>query len=253
MRSQIEEQFSDFYEKWVMQNEEYLQQLLIASKDPLLSEQEQRSLISKLTAHHKGYYSAKWASAHEDVLAFFSPPWLSPLENAYSWMTGWKPSIVFRLIDSLSLHHRVQLSHGPNLRQLSDEQVKKIQELRNRIRLDEEKVERKMERQQVALADSGMVELARLASRVVDRGGGGGTESAAVQVEGLLESALKGLLSGLEKVMKSADCVRLKTLKGVLDVLTPLQCLELLVAISMLQVQLRKWGKKIKFPCCFQV
>ncbi|KAK6917697.1 Transcription factor TGA like domain [Dillenia turbinata] len=252
MRSQVEEKFSDFYEKWVFQDVDCLQQLLIASKDPLLHEQEQRALVSKLTAHHKGFYAEKWASAHEDVLAFFSPQWLSPLENAYTWMTGWKPSMVFRLIDSLSHHHRVP-SQGPSLRQLSDEQIKNIQELRNRIRLDEEKVEREMERQQVALADRGMVELARLASRVTVRDGGRGTESAAVRVEGLLESALKGLLTGLEKVMKSADCVRLKTFKGVLDVLTPLQCIQLLAAFSMRQVQLREWGKKIEFPCCFQV
>ena len=43
----------------------------------------------------------KWAGAHEDVLAFFSPAWLSPLENACLWVTGWKPSMVFQVIDRL--------------------------------------------------------------------------------------------------------------------------------------------------------
>ncbi|KAF2303131.1 hypothetical protein GH714_014047 [Hevea brasiliensis] len=36
------------------------------------------------------------------------------------------------------------------------------------------------------------------------------------------------------------DCVRLRTLKGVLDVLNPLQCAEFLAGISMLQIQLRQ-------------
>ncbi|KAF2303087.1 hypothetical protein GH714_013694 [Hevea brasiliensis] len=44
--------------------------------------------------------------------------------------------------------------------------------------------------------------------------------------------------------MKAVDCVRLKTLKGVLDVLSPLQCVEFLAGIGMLQILLRQWGKK---------
>lgn len=56
--------------------------------------------------------------------------------------------------------------------------------------------------------------------------------------------ALKGLLGGLEREMKAADCVRLKTLKGVLEVLNPLQCVDFLAAICMLQIRLRQLGKK---------
>ncbi|KAF2303111.1 hypothetical protein GH714_013859 [Hevea brasiliensis] len=37
---------------------------------------------------------------------------------------------------------------------------------------------------------------------------------------------------------------RLRTLKGVLDVLSPLQCVEFLAGIDMLQILLRQWGKK---------
>ncbi|KAF2303075.1 hypothetical protein GH714_013514 [Hevea brasiliensis] len=45
---------------------------------------------------------------------------------------------------------------------------------------------------------------------------------------------------GTEKVMKETDCVRLRTLNGVLDVLSPLQCVEFLAGIGMLQIQLRQ-------------
>lgn len=111
-----------------------------------------------------------------------------------------------------------------------------------------------MERQQVAMADRRMVELARLSSRVIGRGGSGGdggdevmvasTTTTAAQIDGLVEAALKNLLGGLERVMKMADCVRLKTLKGLLEVLSPMQCVDFLAAKSMVQIQLRKWGKK---------
>ncbi|KAJ9168696.1 hypothetical protein P3X46_020192, partial [Hevea brasiliensis] len=63
-------------------------------------------------------------------------------------------------------------------------------------------------------------------------------------VEGLVQVALKGVIAGLEKVIKAVDCVRLRTLKGVLDVLSPLLCVEFLAGIGMLQILLRQWGKK---------
>ncbi|PSS29054.1 Protein DOG1-like [Actinidia chinensis var. chinensis] len=93
-----------------------------------------------------------------------------------------------------------------------------------------------MERQQVAVADRTLVELARVATRVnrVD----------SEEVDGRVEGAVRGLLGGLERVMKMADCVRLKTLKGLLEVLTPVQCVGFLAAKSMLQLQMRRLGKR---------
>uniref|UniRef100_A0A3Q7FPT8 DOG1 domain-containing protein n=1 Tax=Solanum lycopersicum TaxID=4081 RepID=A0A3Q7FPT8_SOLLC len=44
----------------------------------------------------------------------------------------------------------------------------------------------------------------------------------------------------LERVMKMADCVRLKTLKGLLEILNPLQSVDFLAAISTIQIQMRK-------------
>ncbi|EXB38222.1 hypothetical protein L484_006321 [Morus notabilis] len=231
MKTKVEETFSDFFEKWVSQLEELLQQLVQVSKTTNNDSDQLQALVARVTTHVKAYYTAKWAAAHEDVLAFFSPVWLSPLENAYQWVTGWKPSTVFRLVESLR-----KSGSATTLRGLTEQQVKTVEKLRLKIRLEEEKVEREMERQQVAMADRRMVELARLASR-----GGGGGEAAE---EVLVEAALKGMFVGLERVMKAADCVRLKTLKGVLDELSPLQCVEFLAATCMLQLQLRQLGRK---------
>ncbi|KAF3452132.1 hypothetical protein FNV43_RR08229 [Rhamnella rubrinervis] len=230
--TKVEVSFSEFYDKWVCQLEQCLQQLLnLKLQAPPADPQ---ALVSTLTTHYKEYYTVKWAAAHDDVLAFFCPVWSSPLENAYSWVTDWKPSMMFQLIDSL----RKSRVHGASLEDMSEDQVKKIEELRVKIRLEEEKVEREMERQQVAIADRKMVELARLATRI--RNG-----DVVYQIEGLVEVALKRVLSGLERVVKAADCVRLKTLKCVLEVLRPWQCVDFLVATCMLQLQLRQWGKKL--------
>ncbi|KAE8674248.1 Leucine-rich repeat protein kinase family protein, putative isoform 1 [Hibiscus syriacus] len=232
MKSKVGERFSEFYDKWMCQLDVYLQQLLNVSKESTVStlvstEGDKQALVSKLTTHYKEYYTVKWAAAHEDVLAFYCPVWLSKLEDAYSWLTGWKPSTIFGLVESM----RRTREPGPGLAELTEEQVRKIEQLRVKIKLEEEKVEGKMERQQVAMADRKKVELVRMARRMRNE------ELVAVAV------AMKGVLAGMERVMKAADCVRLKTLKGVLDVLSPSQSLDFLAGTCMLQIQLRKWGQ----------
>ncbi|CAK9152622.1 unnamed protein product [Ilex paraguariensis] len=189
------------------------------------------ALVEKVTAHHKDCYIAKWAAVHEDVLASFSPPSRECLS-----MDNW-----LEAINGVSTgRHRPgdTFTRCESRKHLSEDQLKKIEVLRGKIRVEEEKVEGEMERQHVAMTDRRMVDLARLASRI--KGG----DSATTQVDGLVEGALKGLLGGLERVMKMADCVRLKTLKAVLEVLSLRQCVDFLSAKLMLQIQLRKWGKK---------
>nr|GMD10824.1 protein DOG1-like 4 [Ipomoea batatas] len=151
MRSKVEESFTDFFEKWMAQLEECAHSLLIEN------EKDHNNLVNKMTTHYKNYYTAKWAAAREDVLAFFAPVWLTSLESAYVWVTGWKPSTAFRLVPRAGM---------------SEEQAKKVE------------------------------------------------------------------------VMKMADCVRLKTLKGLLDVLGPTQSVHFLASASMLQIQMRKWRTK---------
>ena len=79
-----------FYENWFWKLEMILHELIEASKQKteVLNEQELKALVSRVTTHVKEFYSVKWASTREDVLAFFSPVLPSPLENAYLWMTG---------------------------------------------------------------------------------------------------------------------------------------------------------------------
>lgn len=202
----------------MFQLEELLKQLVIVPREASYVN-DQESLVRKMTAHHKEYYTTKWAAAHEDILAFFTPMWLSPLEIVCSWITGWKPSIAFRLIGGAHL---------------SDVQLKNIDGLKVKIRGEEEKVDREMERQQVAIGDRKMVELARIEDSDNNE---------------LVELALKGLRMSLERVMKMADCVRLKTMKGLLEILNPAESVDFLAALSTLQIQMRRRGRKRMNVC----
>ncbi|PON77022.1 TGA transcription factor [Parasponia andersonii] len=114
MKTKVEEKFTEFFEKVSKLETTPLRQ----------DEAELQALVAKVTTHVKASYTAKWAAAHDDGLAFFFPVWLSPLENAYLWVTGWKPSTVFRLMESL------RKSHVSGLKSLTEAQLKRIEELR---------------------------------------------------------------------------------------------------------------------------
>jgi len=124
---------------------------------------------------------------------------------------------------------------------MTEEQDKKLEEMKMRIKMEEEKVEGEMERQQVAMADRKMVQLAKLTSRVGSRRGGGGGGADAVA-----EVGVKEVVAGLERILKASDCVRLKTLKGVLDLLSPMQSVDFLAANITAQLRLGQWGKQEK-------
>ncbi|GFP91707.1 transcription factor hbp-1b(c38) [Phtheirospermum japonicum] len=223
MKTPIEEKFSNFYEKWMMELEDLLELLEGRRESP---ESDYVTKVNKLTTHHKNYYKFKWAAAHEDILAFFTPVWLSPHENAHLWITGWKPSTAFRLVEQEA---------QTRLSSLTEEQKKNIAALSAKIKMEEGKVESDMERQHMELASRKMVELVKLKNRAERRGG-----LDAARVSGSVDVMMQGLLVGLERVMKMADCVRLKALKGVLDILSPMQGVQFLASMSILQIRVRK-------------
>lgn len=99
--------------------------------------------------------------------------------------------------------------------ELSEYQLEKLEEMKRKARSEEEKVERRMERLQMDLAGKVVMELARVSSRgeAADLGGDDGLRMKA--------GMIKGLLEGLESVVKSADAIRLKTLVSVIAILSP--------------------------------
>ncbi|KAL5732085.1 hypothetical protein ACHQM5_004742 [Ranunculus cassubicifolius] len=231
MERQIQEKFSVYYERWMTLQGLNLQQLLSTPRDhPSSNVSQHKSLVSRSLNLFKEFYTVKWEGAHEDVLGFYSSPWLTPLENAHIWMTGWKPSILFKLVNSLR-HARVP---GSSLGEMDETQLKKMEKLKVRTGVEEQRVEREMERLQVSVADRRLVELAKLSGQM----------EISVEVNGLVDEAVNEVLVGLEKVMKMADYVRLKTMKEVLEVFSPLQCVDFMAGFLMLQIQLRNWGKR---------
>ncbi|KAL4331734.1 hypothetical protein AHAS_Ahas13G0529700 [Arachis hypogaea] len=99
--STVVKRFSEFYDNWICKLEEIFKQLLhVSNQHNLLIEHDIQSL-------------------------------------AYLWITNWKPSTAFKVLESLK---------KSNLFEIIEEQERKIMGLKMRMRMEEEKVERKMER-----------------------------------------------------------------------------------------------------------
>lgn len=109
------ETFHKFFDCWLVEQDQHLQQLISASKnndDGATSEstQQQRSenrsglrpLIDQVVQHYEQYYRAKSRWAKEDVLGMLSPTWRSTLEDAFLWIGGWRPSMAIHLLYSKS-------------------------------------------------------------------------------------------------------------------------------------------------------
>ncbi|OMP01152.1 hypothetical protein COLO4_12110 [Corchorus olitorius] len=249
------ETFKTFFECWIGEQNQFLEELVAASdqQQGTRDEESLRRLVERVTEHYELYYKAKARWGKLDVLAMLSPSWTSKFEDAFLWIGGWRPSMAFHLVYSksgLQLEDQfVQLLRGlgrGDLGDLSPGQFSRINELQAKTIKEEKKVSEKMAKLQETVADSSMVELSHLASEMMRRRG-----SAAGEVDGGEEhekervmAAVESKEEGLQKVLQKADNLRLKTLKAVIEILSPIQAVHFLIAAAELHLRIHEWGKQ---------
>ncbi|KAM4106272.1 hypothetical protein ACB094_04G054100 [Castanea mollissima] len=247
--------FHDFFELWVSEQNQYLQELISASQhhkqsSNISSEDDSvilTPLIGRVINHYEQYYGAKSKWAKQDVFAMLSPSWRSSLEDAFMWIGGWRPSMAFHLLYSksgLQLEDKfTELVRGfssGDLGDLSSSQLNQVDAFQRRTIKEEKEITEKMAELQETVADSTMVELSHVVSELMRERGGSvnGVE------EERVESTLGTKEEGLEDILQNADDLRLRTLKAILEVLTPIQAVHFLIAAAELHLRLHDWGKK---------
>ncbi|KAG2716099.1 hypothetical protein I3760_03G108500 [Carya illinoinensis] len=264
------EGFSKFFDSWLSEQDQYLQELISVSKrynqnadpnstttstaessthDQVVHEPVLCPLINRVIQHYEHYYGAKSTWAKQDVLAILSPSWLSSLEDAFSWIGGWRPSMAFHLLYSksgLQLEENLaDLIRGlgtGDLGDLSASQLNLVDALQRRTLMEERELTEGLAKHQETVADSSMVELSHEVTELLREreAGGDGTRLD----EDRVDSALAPKEEGLADILQTADDLRLRTLKGILDVLTPIQAVHFLIAAAGLQLRLHNWGKE---------
>ncbi|KAL7616373.1 hypothetical protein Lser_V15G03033 [Lactuca serriola] len=244
--------FHSFFDSWLRELNSNLQKLASAAShhhdnDQIEDDSDLHSLIHKVVGHYEDYYNAKSKGAKEDVLSMFSPTWLTSLEDALSWMAGWRPTTAVHLLYSKSgiqLEARMTelipvLSCG-DLGDLTTNQMNQIDELQRKIIRQERGITEKLASLQESAADTGMVDLSNMESEMNRKE----EDSGGKDIDQRVKSLLKNKKDDLEEVLHMGDSLRMETLKSVLEILTPLQAVYFLIAAAELHLRIHDWGQK---------
>ncbi|KAL2504686.1 transcription factor-related [Abeliophyllum distichum] len=255
------ETFHKFFECWLVEQSHHLEELVSASKQreqlengrTITKEEFDESVLRPVLhcaeQHYEHYYKAKARWAKHNVLTMFNPSWTTTLENAFLWIGGWRPSMAFHLLYSKSgqqFEARIsELIRGVStgdLGDLSPCQLIQVDELQRKTIREEKEISEKQAKLQETIADSSVVELSHVASELT-REGEAGREGDEID-DGRVEAALAPKEEGLVEVLQRADELRMKTLKEILNILTPVQGVHFLIAAAELHLRFHEWGQK---------
>ncbi|KAI3969020.1 hypothetical protein MKW92_040486 [Papaver armeniacum] len=215
--------FETFFTGWLIRQKNYLDQLMSARNNfQNISEMELRSLVFQILTHYQQYYAAKVTAARKDVFVMFAPPWFSSYERTYLWITGFKPSLAFSILDKSVV----------NQDDLTDEQVEALCRLRVQTKAAERELNNEMARAQESLALPPLVNVALSINPAGRRVDGGETVDAAMQT----------LTKEMEILVESADFLRMTTAMKIVEILSPVQSVRFLAAATQLRVNIRMLG-----------
>ncbi|KAI3897792.1 hypothetical protein MKX03_013698 [Papaver bracteatum] len=212
--------FETFFTGWLIRQKNYLDQLMSAGNNSQnISEMELRSLVFQILTHYEQYYAAKVTAARKDVFVMFAPPWFSSYELTYLWITGFKPSLAFKILDK-------------SVDELTDEQLEALCRLRVQTKAAERELNNEMARVQESLALPPLVNVALRINPAGRRVDGGETVDAAMQT----------VTKEMEILVESADFLRMTTAMKIVEILSPVQSVRFLAAATQLQVNIRMLG-----------
>lgn len=145
--------FAAFFEGWLVRQQSFLKQLLHSIS--LDTTNQQTSLIQQFLAHYQEYYEEKAKVARNDVFLLFCPPWLSSFKRSLLWVAGYKPSLVFKIVDGV-------------VNDLTVEQTLRMEEVKAETMKKERKLMETLARLQERVAVPPMLALARQIGRLMN-------------------------------------------------------------------------------------
>lgn len=200
-------------------------------------------LVGVIVNDFQKYAEKRSELSNRSCSIYFAPLWNSSLENGLLWMGGCRPSSFIRVIYALCgsqtetqfsqyLHidgnENVDESDG-FMSELTSTQLGKINDLHIMVIEKEDKISKKSAHLQEDVADMPIAVTAYSRDLV----------EAGVAVEDALDKHEEGM-AGL---MAEADKLRIETLRKIVEVMTPVQAAEFLLAGKRLHVSLHEWGR----------
>lgn len=208
--------FQTFFSGWLSRQQNFFDQLLSAiAPENIHTNEQHHNLIDQVLSHSRQYYEEKSLAAREDVFLFISPPWFTSYERFFLWLGGFRPSLLFNLLNS-------------SVKDLTEEQEQEMEQLKGKTRREERELSDIMARLQERIAAPPLFNLAR--SFVVD-----GEVSEA-------EDALRELQAGMLLVLEAADGLHGTAMRKIMQILSPIQTVKLLTAAAQFHLRVRKQG-----------
>ncbi|KAL1534250.1 protein ZW2-like [Salvia divinorum] len=213
--------FTTFYEGWLSRQEDFLRRLesLLSPVDGFDREGECRETIPRVIEHYREFYREKAAAVEEDVFLSISPPWMSSFERSLLWITGFRPSILFPIMEGALAEE-----------ELAPGQPRRIEEVKAESRRREKEITQAMARVQETMAEQPVYGL------IKKLGGGGGA------AEEKMRAAVEAVKAAMREVVGDADELQGWTVSEVLEVLEPVQGVRVLAAVARFQLRARRWG-----------
>lgn len=236
------------YAEWIKGQQEAVQELGVALQ--LGGEAQVEEIVERASQRYQRYFRASRSSFRRSF-SLNSSPLISPLEQAFMWFGGMRPSLSFQLIYGLAGHQiqaeleelpeEVGDDSGPaSFASISALQLGQLSELQTLTMEEEDTVERRMAQVQESAADH---------RPLLQFLGTGASSSSAHLDEGTqtsrssMEIHLRRKITVLEEICMQADLLRLSTFYRVSDILhNPHLKLHYLLAIAKLQVALHHVG-----------
>ncbi|XP_076946752.1 protein DOG1-like 1 [Bidens hawaiensis] len=235
-----QQQFRSCYQNWMTQQKLDLDELHQGLNNFPNDVEYLRLITNKALNHFENYRTARAQLAKHDGPSFLAPTWGSTFENSSLWIGGCRPSLIIRLVyvlcGSQLNAHLAEFLDGVtrgNLGEITSSQLKSIDALHAKTIKEEDKLTSIFASVQEKIADEPLALLADNSSKV-----GESSQDEAV------DKAMDSHAHDMYKILVEADKLRLDILKRMIDILTPLQAVELLVASKKLHVSLHEWSKK---------
>ncbi|KAK6946623.1 Transcription factor TGA like domain [Dillenia turbinata] len=237
--------FERFYESWVDHLHCLIHQLTTAHTRNTNPTQETHllQLFNSVMTHYTEYYRVKSIVANNNVLSVVSAPWITSLERSLQWIGGWRPTTLFHLIyTESSIHFESRIANilsghrTGDLGDLTPTQLRRVSELQCEALREENEINEEQAEWQNSVSDM-MKTLMQMEPAADTR-----TDSTDADCSHDGGDFIDGKMRRLVGILERADDLRLRTVRRVVDLLTPQQAVEFLIAAAELQFGVHGWG-----------
>ncbi|KAG7542331.1 Transcription factor TGA like domain [Arabidopsis thaliana x Arabidopsis arenosa] len=231
------------YKEWMGLQTKHIDDL----KEALMCQQNKdhklEDLVGKIVNDFKTYAGKRSELSHRCCANYFAPSWNSPIENSMLWMGGCRPSSFIRLIYALcgsqaetqlsqylhKIDENFDVNHGGSMSDLTATQLGKINELHMKVIKKEDKITKTSANFQEDVADMPIADV--------------------VHGDAAVDDALDKHEEGMAVLLAEADKLRFETLRKIVEVVTPVQAAEFLLAGKRLQLSLHERGRVRAHVC----